>query len=442
MVWRIDQCVDDLPAPYQAEKLLGEGGEGLAWLAWDPLLQRRVVCKRLKHADRFLSTRTPQAVGAVSKLQRLSTLGLSPHIYSLHHQAATAWLVTEYFAGEELAAFSVEQRRQWGVARVAGWAVDLLKFLLALRSVGLVHGDLSPKNVLLGEAGRLCVIDCLQAAPPGSLKRQSGTPGFMRHDVGADTPRYRDDQYAVGCLLYWLLGSSGPRWIADNGGRTQILSPPQPGGTAEESKTLWSLAAALTTEDEWSTHALKDGLRVLQQVRRSAPVVEDTFILSASAEDTTTATSRGAPPEPRRRNRWLPNAAQLRLPVRAHTALTTGVMAALLGLSGWYLQAGQEPGIRLGRVDIVANTALPSEFSREWLIEIVNHEFKAAQTLPLLIGKPWVMAVTCDYRQCALSVNRNGSAAPDALMESFPVTNEPDLWAAAIRELAREAAGR
>ncbi|MGD2008397.1 MAG: protein kinase, partial [Cellvibrionales bacterium] len=424
MVWRIDQCVDDLPAPYQAEKLLGEGGEGLAWLAWDPLLQRRVVCKRLKHADRFLSTRTPQAVGAVSKLQRLSALGLSPHIYGLHRQAATAWLVTEYFAGEELAAFSVEQRQQWGVARVAGWAVDLLKFLLELRSVSVVHGDLSPKNVLLGETGRLCVIDCLQAMPPGSIKRQRGTPGFMRHDVGADISRYRDDQYAVGCLLYWLLGSSGPRCITDDGGRTQILSPPRPTTVAEEAKTLWSLAAALTTEDEWSTHALKDGLRMLQQVWRSTPVVEDTFILSAPVEDASTLPSRKAPPEPRCRDRWLPNAKQLRLPSRASTALTTGVMAALLGLSGWYLQAGQEPGIRLGRVDIVANTALPSEFSREWLIEIVNDEFEAAQTLPQLSGKPWVMAVTCDYRQCALSVNRGGLAAPDALMESFPVTND------------------
>ena len=442
MAWRNDQRVDDLPAPYQAEKVLGEGGEGVAWLAWDPLLQRRVVCKRLKHADRFLSTCADQGIGAVSKLQRLSALGLSPHIYGLQSRAATTWLIAEYVEGEQLAAFNSEQRQQWGVARVAGWAIDLLKFLLALRSVGLVHGDLSPGNVLVGEVGRLCVIDCLQAAAPGSIKRQRGTPGFMRHNAGAGTLHYRDDQYAVGCLLYWLLGSSGPRWLTDSGGGTQILNPPRPEGTAEESQTLWSLAAALTTEHEWSTHALKDGLRVLKELRRSTPVVEDTFMLPARAKHANTLPSRRPSSEPGGRDPWWATTMPSRLPTRIRTALTTGVMAALLGVSGWYLQAGQELGIQLGRVEILANTLLPSEFSRDWLIEVFNDEFRAARTFPQLGGIPWIMTVNCDYRQCALSLNRDGLAAPDALMESFPVTNEPALWTAAIRGLAREAAGR
>ena len=113
-------------------------------------------------------------------------------------------------------------------------ALELLGAVTAAHDAGVVHGALTPGNILLGEDGRVSVADfgalsALQASPP--LKKSfaaRGRSSYRAPELGAgDAPTVASDLYALGAIIYEVLtlreASTGTSTIST---RSERLPPP------------------------------------------------------------------------------------------------------------------------------------------------------------------------------------------------------------------------
>ena len=202
---------------YEVLGVLGRGGMGVVYRAWQKGLNRSVAVKMVHawtQADPKVLSRFRVEAEAVARLQH-------PHIVQVHEvgeHAGSPFLVLELVEGRSLAAWLA------GTPRPARPAAELLETLA--RAVhyahrqGVVHRDLTPANVLLTADGRPKITDFGLAKliiGGGDLRTQTGellgTPSYMapeqaasRHQaIGAAT-----DVYALGAILYELLTGRPP----------------------------------------------------------------------------------------------------------------------------------------------------------------------------------------------------------------------------------------
>jgi serine/threonine protein kinase len=182
---------------YELLSLLGRGGMGVVYLARDTALDREVALKIVDlAADRGTDAGPPRALAAEARiLARLEHPGIVPvHDFGelpdgrlyyamkrVRGERLDKWLTPERGIGDRLAVF----------LRVC----DAVAFAHAH---GVVHCDLKPENVMVGEFGEVLVLDW-------GIANQAfaGTPPFMAPEQqrpgGPIDPR--TDVFALGVLL-------------------------------------------------------------------------------------------------------------------------------------------------------------------------------------------------------------------------------------------------
>ena len=109
-----------------------------------------------------------------------------PNVAAVHdvvEQDRSCWLVMEYVAADTLA-MVLRRRRRLPPPIVAAVGLQLLAALRAVHEAGVVHCDVKPANLLLGDDGRLVLVD------------------FGIAEVAGDTPVARDDGEIVGSPAY------------------------------------------------------------------------------------------------------------------------------------------------------------------------------------------------------------------------------------------------
>ncbi|MHB1045546.1 MAG: protein kinase domain-containing protein [Thermoanaerobaculia bacterium] len=209
---------DLLAGRWELRRLLGQGGSGLVFEAWDRELKAAVALKLLR-PDRL----SPASLARLRREVRVAHAVASPRlvrVYDLGEDAGRPFLTMELVPGAPL------RDRTSGplpVADVVRIGIEVLEGLAALHAAGIVHRDVKPGNVLLGPDGGARIVDFGLAR---SLDRDEtrltetdtalGTADYMApeqalgHDVDA-----RSDLYAFGVLLYELLTGDVP-WRAES----------------------------------------------------------------------------------------------------------------------------------------------------------------------------------------------------------------------------------
>jgi tetratricopeptide (TPR) repeat protein len=215
---------------YHLLELVGTGGMGVVWGAWDPELERRVAIKLVKATVRAARDRILLEGQALAKLSHPNVVP----VYDVGVVEEQVYLVMEWVRGENLRAYCRKPhaiREIVSVYRAAG------EGLFAAHTAGLIHRDFKPDNAMRGDDGRVRVLDFglaredlraptedgdLSPVPSSDATRGAGTPRYMpseQAEGGPLTPSV--DQYAF-CvsLREALIGRNAtgkdadvPRWL-------------------------------------------------------------------------------------------------------------------------------------------------------------------------------------------------------------------------------------
>ena len=247
-----DVSTDEVPR-YAAAGLLGQGGIATVHAARDDRLGREVALKRLRRQGSRASRRR------FLREARITAQLEHPHIVPVHDAGVSAdgtpFYTMKYVRGTALSA---------ALARAASLQ-DRLAMLPAFVSVcqamayaherRVIHRDLKPDNLMLGEFGEALVVDWGLARAldeddepteeePRPLDidhraltivgQVSGTPAYMAPEQArGESTGLATDVYALGAILYELLTGSPPHGISDDvtvqleRARTGTVRPPR-----------------------------------------------------------------------------------------------------------------------------------------------------------------------------------------------------------------------
>jgi tetratricopeptide (TPR) repeat protein/tRNA A-37 threonylcarbamoyl transferase component Bud32 len=209
---------------YFVLELLGAGGMGEVYAAYDPELDRRVALKVIHQAPSMDSQEAKaRLVAEAQALARLSHPNVVA-VYDVGTLDDDLYIAMEYVDGRTLGQWIKEDEP--GLEEVLGALNDAGRGLMAAHEAGLIHRDFKPDNVLISKNGRVRVIDfgvafhAQQKEPPveialkksvpastlSSSKGLVGTPAFMAPEqfVGGDVDA-RTDQFSFASTLYQSL---------------------------------------------------------------------------------------------------------------------------------------------------------------------------------------------------------------------------------------------
>lgn len=143
---------------YRLLERLGDGGMGSVWLAEDLLLRRRVALKRLvEHLDRReLDRHRKRIVREAQALARLSHPSIV-QIYDIVTERGDPWIVMEYVRGRSLA--DVIDARRLDAPTTAEIGLHVLGALQAAHKAGVLHRDVKPSNIIVGDDGKVFLVD-------------------------------------------------------------------------------------------------------------------------------------------------------------------------------------------------------------------------------------------------------------------------------------------
>ncbi|MET3986624.1 serine/threonine-protein kinase [Streptomyces sp. PvR034] len=206
---------------YQLATVLGQGGMGQVWTAYDRRLDRRVAVKLLR-PDKVAG---PGTVAEELRRRfvrecRVTAQVDHPGLVTVHdagNDGDELYLVMQYVEGADLADHLAEHDPypwQWAVSVVA----QLCSVLSAVHAVPIVHRDLKPRNVMVRPDGTVTVLDLGVASVMDTDTTRLthtgspiGSPAYMAPEqaMGGAVGPYTD-LYALGVLLYELLSGNVP----------------------------------------------------------------------------------------------------------------------------------------------------------------------------------------------------------------------------------------
>ena len=149
----------------------GQGGMSVVYLAYDPELDRKVALKLMRIG--ILGTQGKQRLQREAQaLARLSHPNVVP-VYDVGTVADQAFVAMEYVEGQTLKRW-LKQKRTW--REILSVMSDAGRGLAAAHAAGLVHRDFKPDNVLIGNDGRVRVLDFGLARNVEDLDGSSSNP--------------------------------------------------------------------------------------------------------------------------------------------------------------------------------------------------------------------------------------------------------------------------
>jgi len=334
-------------AHYRIVEKIGEGGMGTVYRAEDGHLKRPVAVKLLP-PDRVSD---PERKRRFVKEARAASALNHPHIVTIHdigQAEGVDFIVMEYLAGRTLD--RVIPAKGMPLDKALDVSIQMADALTAAHSVGIVHRDFKPSNVILSDSGQAKILDFglaklvagpdqsgenPPAEPPGSGLRTDegmilGTAAYMSPEQAqgqkVDT---RSDIFSFGAVLYEMVsGQRAFRGENPVGTLASIITQepaPLPSGLPAELQGL--IARCLK----------KDPNRRIQHIEEVKVSLEDLRDSRASQ-----GSAIASPAPSRRWRRWL---------------LALALAIPLLAFVAWLLWYG--PQTALPPPEVVALTSDP-----------------------------------------------------------------------------------
>jgi len=274
---------------YVILNLLGHGGMGVVYTAYDPELDRKVALKLLLTTDSDAGSRLQREAQAMAKLSH-------PNVVTIHDvgtHGGQVYLAMEYVHGDTLDRWLRKHDPPW--SKILELFLAAGEGIAAAHAAGLVHRDIKPENIMISGDDRVRVMDFGLAradqAPPHNLtgKHPSlahlsrsnvlnsaltmeghlvGTPLYMAPEqwLGAPTDA-RSDIFSFAVALWeGLYGvhpfpSQSPAGVAVAVTEGELHPPPPRSTVPPWLRRVVSRALATSPDDRWpSMRAFVDAL--------------------------------------------------------------------------------------------------------------------------------------------------------------------------------------
>lgn len=228
----------DVVGQYRIERVLGQGGMGVVYLAKHTALKKPFALKvlpALLAQDQSFVARFKKEGVMVGRLKHNHIVNVT----DFGESGGKLYLVLEYVDGGSLEEWFEKNRRPGsGAAPVEAQRVmdQVLQGLQHAHEAGLVHRDLKPANVLLEKTGEAKISDfgLARVGDEAEYRRAGGTASpfhgdsvtttgaivgtidFMSPEARSMQPSdARSDIWAVGVMTYYLLTGKKPHGLAE-----------------------------------------------------------------------------------------------------------------------------------------------------------------------------------------------------------------------------------
>ncbi|MBL1074966.1 protein kinase [Nocardia sp. 2] len=198
---------------YRLKRLLGRGGMGEVWLAYDDSAERTVALKVLR-------TDFTTDADYRRRFEREAELGTrlhDPHLVPIHgfgEHDGRLYLAMAYIDGIDLARTLARDGAQPPEIAL-GHLTRVASGLDAMHRAGLIHRDVKPANILIDRTGHAYLIDFGTARATDETTFTAtgsaiGTLAYMAPERFSGTVDARSDIYSLACVLYECLTGRRP----------------------------------------------------------------------------------------------------------------------------------------------------------------------------------------------------------------------------------------
>jgi len=208
------QIGDLLAGRYEILQLLGEGGMGAVYKAADRDLDRFVALKVIRRelaSNPSILARFKQELLLAHQVTHRNVI----RIYDLGEAEGVKFITMEFIEGKDLRSL-IKEKQKFTPEEAVDVTQQVCQALDAAHSVGVIHRDLKPQNIMQDPAGRILVMDFgLARTLEGDGMTQTGaivgTMEYMSPEQAlAKDLDQRSDLFALGLIMYELLTGKTP----------------------------------------------------------------------------------------------------------------------------------------------------------------------------------------------------------------------------------------
>ena len=237
---------------YEIQGVLGRGGMGVVYKAFDPAIHRQVAIKTITKSAmdaselQYAIARVRHEAQAVGRLTHPRIAA----IYDYGEDEDLAYIVMELVHGRSLYDH-LQNQAKFELPEIGEIIRQLLDGLGYAHAQGVVHRDIKPSNILINDDGRIKISDFgiahIDTSSLTQIGEIMGSPGYMSPEqFTGDEPDARTDLYATGVIAFELLTGRKPFTGSNVEIMRQVISerPPNPS----------EFNPQISAQLDWATH--------------------------------------------------------------------------------------------------------------------------------------------------------------------------------------------
>ncbi|HEU5471575.1 MAG TPA: serine/threonine-protein kinase [Actinophytocola sp.] len=209
---------------YRLISRIGTGAMGVVWRAHDERLGRTVAVKKLLLSPGLPEDEAHEAVERCLREGRIAAKLHHPNaiaVYDVVDEDGAPCLIMEYLPSRSLA-MVLSETGPLDPREVARIGASSAAALVAAHAAGIVHRDVKPGNILLGDDGSVKITDfgISRASDDVTVTKTgmiAGTPAYLAPEmaIGRD-PTPASDIFSLGSTLYAAVEGEPPFGLSDN----------------------------------------------------------------------------------------------------------------------------------------------------------------------------------------------------------------------------------
>ncbi|MFE7276211.1 protein kinase [Streptomyces sp. NPDC057623] len=278
------QAGHEVAGRYLLREPIGRGGMGVVWLAWDGTLKRTVAVKCARPDDEQAARRLKKEAQYAARLHHPNIVPVFDFVEEPDGRTggeAVCWIVMEYVPSRSLAQLVDDSGGTLPPEDAGSVGCQIAAALAKSHASGVVHGDVTPENILVTEDGiarltdfgiaRALWSDVTQTHTTTGLVR--GKPKYLAPELAKGRPAdEKADVFSLGASLYASVEGHSPYGEVDH---PMAYVARAIEGHLEPAERAGRLTALLTALLELDARRRPDAAEAHRLLTRAAPPPPD-----------------------------------------------------------------------------------------------------------------------------------------------------------------------